>query len=253
MKAIVTGASSGIGKDIAKYLASKNIDLVLVARRENELNKLKEELSNTKVDIQIYPCDLKNLDECKKIPQLFNDVDILINNAGFGDAGEFIKTNLDKELDMIDVNIKALHILFKEYLKLFVSKNSGHILNVASVAGFQPGPKMATYYATKAYVLNLSEAVSYELKKSKSKVSISVLCPGPVATEFNKVANVKFKIKEMLSSKVAKIGIDKMFKNKVLILPGFKTKLGVFFERFVPRKLTNYIVCRAQEKKQMGK
>ncbi len=249
MKALVTGASSGIGKDIARYLASKNVDLVLVARRENALLELKQEL-DSKVNVTVYPCDLKDLEKTKSLASTFNDVDILINNAGFGDAGEFINTSLEKELDMVDVNIKAMHVLFKTFLEQFVKNNkTAYVLNVASLAAFQAGPKMATYYASKAYVLHLSEAVAYELKKRKLPIHVTCLCPGPVATEFNKVANVKFHLKEISSKKVAKLAIDKMFKKKLIVIPGFKGKAAIFFERFVSRKMTNRIICKAQDKK----
>ncbi len=249
MKALVTGASSGIGKDIARYLASKKIDLVLVARRENALLELKKELES-QVKVEVYPCDLKDLEKTKRIAQQFLDVQILINNAGFGDAGEFIHTNLDKELDMIDVNIKAMHILFKTFLQQFKEKKqTAYILNVASLAGFQPGPKMATYYASKAYVLHLSEAVNFELKKAKMPISVTCLCPGPVATEFNQVANVRFHLKELSSQKVAKLAVDKMFKKKAVVIPGFKGKAAIFFSRFVSRKMTCRVICKAQDKK----
>ncbi len=254
MRALVTGASSGIGKEMAIYLASKKIDLILAARRKENLEILKKELETTYgIHVEVYPCDLIDLKACYQLFEQFPKIDILINNAGFGDAGEFIKTDLDKELAMIDLNIKAMHILCKKYAQIFVEQKSGYILNVASLAAFQAGPKMATYYATKAYVLHLSEALNYELKKAKHPVSVTALCPGPVETEFNQVANVKFHMKELSAKKVAQIGIDAMFKKKTIVIPGLKGKLGVFFERFISRKLSNKIICRVQEKKQNGK
>ena len=217
MKALITGASSGMGRDMARYLASKNIDLILVARRKERLEELKGEL---KVNVKIITLDLsdeKNVyklyDECKK-----DNIDILINNAGFGLFGDFIETDLDKELEMINVNAKTPHILTKLFLKDFVKRNSGYILNVCSSAGFMAGPRLNTYYATKNYILKLSMAINEELRHMKSNVSISCLCPGPVDTEFNKVANGSFKVKALSSQYVSRYAIDKMFKKKMLII-----------------------------------
>lgn len=248
MKALITGASSGIGRDMARYLSELDCDLILVSRDKGALESLKEEL-NTNVKIVIV--DLANED---KIKELFvalknEDIDILINNAGFGDIGCFNNTELSKEISMINVNIKAVHMLTKLFLKEMTKKNKGYIMNVASTAAFQPGPLMSTYYATKAYVLRLTEAISYELKKQKSKVRICCLCPGPTKTHFNDVANVKFSIKSYESEFVAKYAIDKMFDNKVLIIPGFRMRLAKFFGRFLSDKKTMGIVYKIQRKK----
>ncbi len=174
MKALITGASSGIGRDMARELAQKGYDLVLVARDLEKLNEVKNEL---KTNVEIVTMDISEVENCKKIYEKYKDIDILINNAGFGDYGYFTKTNLEKEISMINTNIVAYHTLTKLYLKDMKQKNSGKILNVASIAGFMPGPLMATYYATKNYVVRLSEAIREELKKEKSKVQISlILC-----------------------------------------------------------------------------
>lgn len=251
MKALVTGASSGIGKAISYQLAKKKIDLILVARREENLKQISKEI-NEKYHINVIykVMDISNLENLEVLVNEFSDVDILINNAGFGDSGLFLNTELQKELNMIDLNIKSLHYLTKKYVKLFSKRNNGYILNVASLAAFQSGPKMATYYATKAYVLHLSEAVNYELKKTKKKVSITTLCPGPVATEFNKVANVNFHIKELDADKVAKKAVNAMLKRKSVIIPSFIEKIGVFFERFISRKMQIRIIYKIQDKKQ---
>lgn len=248
MKALITGASSGIGYDMAKYMASLGYDLILVARNIEKLEELKQSLP-TKV--KIIAIDLS--DE-KKIKELFiatrgEDIDVLINNAGFGVFGPFSTTELGKEINMIDVNIKAVHILTKLYVKEMKKKNKGYILNVASSAAFQPGPLMAAYYASKAYVLRLSEAINEELKKSKSNVQVSCLCPGPVDTNFNDVAGVKFSIKPLSSEYVAKYAIDKMFKNKMVIIPGMKLKLARFFGRFVSDRKVMKIVYKIQKNK----
>ena len=175
-------------------------------------------------------------------------IDILINNAGFGDAGNFSETSLDKELDMIDLNVKAYHVLTKLFLKDFIKRDYGRILNVASIAGFMPGPYMATYYATKSYVVNLSLAIYEELKRDKSNVKISVFCPGPVKTNFNNVANVKFNIMSIESDYASKYAIDNMFLDKLVIIPP-NMKLNKFLSKIGPIKLVMYVNSLVQERK----
>lgn len=212
MKALVTGASSGIGKSIAMYLASLGYDLYVVSQDRDELQTIYKGLKVKVVPIEI---DLSSLDNLKKLYLQLKDkdIDILVNNAGFGDAGKFIDTSLQKEMNMIDVNIRAYHVLTKLFLRDFTKKNRGRILNVASMAGFMPGPYMACYYATKAYILNLSLAISEELSKDGSNVKISVFCPGPVDTDFNRKAHVHFNIKEIDADVAAKLAVDGMFSN----------------------------------------
>lgn len=248
MKALITGASSGIGLDMAKYLAIKKYELILVARDKEKLEKIQEILP-TKVTIIV--ADLSNEQKVKELYVLTKkeNIDILINNAGFGSFGYFTETELTTDLNMINTNIKALHILTKSFLKDMEKRNSGYIMNVSSSAAFQPGPLMSTYYATKSYVYQLSEALYYEQKKKKSNVHISVLCPGPVATNFNNAAGVKFSVKPLKSSFVAKYAIDKMLANKMLIIPGFKMKCAKFLSRFISDKLLLRITYRIQKKK----
>lgn len=248
MKALITGASSGIGLDIAKYLAQKKYELILVARDRKKLEKIQEKLP-TKVTIIV--ADLSNEQKVKELYILTKgeNIDILINNAGFGDFGYFTETDLNKELEMIDTNIKAVHILTKLFLKDMEQRNSGYILNVASSAAFQPGPLMSTYYATKSYVYQLTEALYYEQKKKKTNINISVLCPGPVKTNFNNVAGVKFGVKPLSSSFVAKYAIDQMLNKKMLIIPGYKMKLAKFLSRFVSDKFLLRVTYRIQKKK----
>ena len=248
MKALITGASSGIGLDIARYLATKKYELILVARNKERLEKIQESLP-TKVTIIV--ADLSNEQKLKELYILTKkeNIDILINNAGFGIFGDFTETDLNKELEMIDTNIKAVHFLTKSFLKDMEKNNSGYILNVASSAAFQPGPLMATYYATKSYVYQLTEAINYEQKKKGTNVHISVLCPGPVETNFNNIAGVKFGVKPLKSTYVAKYAIDQMFKNKMLIIPGFKMKCAKFFGRFVSDKVLLSIAYKIQKNK----
>lgn len=248
MKALITGASSGIGRDMARYLSSKHYELILVARREKELKILQQELTTT---ADIYPCDLGNEKEVYKLYNKYQneDIDLVINNAGFGLFGFFNETDLDRELEMINVNIKAVHILTKLFLKDMIKKDRGTILNVASSAGFLAGPTLNTYYATKNYILKLSLAIYEELKKQNSNVHISVLCPGPVNTDFNKVARGTFTIKSLSSEYTAKYAIDKTLKHKLIIVPGFSTKMGLFLNRFLPYKLQLKIIFNIQKRK----
>lgn len=252
MKALITGASSGIGRDMAKYLATKNIDLILVARRKELLEKLKSELN---VNVKIISLDLGNEKNVFKLYEKVKDenIDILINNAGFGLFGDFVDTNLNTELNMIDVNIKAPHILTKLFLQDFVKRDSGYILNVCSSAGFMAGPKLNTYYATKNYLTKLTMAINEELRQKNSNVVISALCPGPTSTEFNKVAKGTFSIKEASSEFVAKYGIDKMFDKKMIILPTLSMKLGNFGLRLIPYRLQLIIAYHIQFKKSQKK
>lgn len=244
MKALITGASSGIGRDMARILAKKGYDLILVSRDKEKLDILKNELD---VNVKVVTMDLSIADNCKKLHAENSNIDLLINNAGFGDCGDFTKTSLDKEISMINTNITAYHILTKLYLIDMKKVNKGHILNVASIAGFMPGPLMSTYYATKSYVVRLSEGIREELKKEKSNVKISILCPGPVNTNFNKVANVKFSLKERNSFEVAKYTIEHL--NKFYIVPGLDIKLAKFGAHLFPATLVSKITYMVQKRK----
>lgn len=246
MKVLITGASSGIGRDMAKEFAKNGYELILVARDLEKLNEVKSEL---KVKVEVVCMDISNVENCKKLYEEHNDIDILVNNAGFGDCGYFTSTNLDKEISMINTNIVAYHVLTKLYLKDMKEKNKGKILNVASIAGFMPGPLMATYYATKNYVVRLSEAIREELKKEKSNVQISILCPGPVNTNFNKVADVQFALKGQSSEYVAKYAVKKFLEGKFYIVPGFKIKLAKLGCKIVPTNLVSKVSYKMQRKK----
>ena len=248
MKALITGASSGIGRDMARYLSSLGYDLIIVARRENLLEELKNEL--TKTEVVIEKADISNPDVCKELYEKHKDIDILINNAGFGKFGQFENIELNDELNMINTNISGLHTLTKLYLQRMKEKNKGCILNVASCAGLFPGgPLMSTYYATKAYVVSLTRGLSEELKVAGSNVKISALCPGPVDTNFNNVANVKFSLKGLPSEYVAKYGIDQMLKGKTIIIPGWLMKIACFGAKICPSKLMLRIAYNQQKSK----
>lgn len=248
MKVLITGASSGIGRDLARAFAKRGYNLVLIARNYERLNNIKSELEKL-VNVEIELIDVSSTENCIKIYKKYPDIDILVNNAGFGDCGYFDKTDLEKEINMIDTNIKAYHILMKLYLENMIKKDSGKILNVASIAGFMPGPLMATYYATKSYIVRLSEAVREELEKEKSNVKISILCPGPVATNFNKTANVKFKIREANSQQTAEYTVNKLLKGKFYIVPGIDIKFAKLGAKIVPSNIIAKINYKVQKRK----
>lgn len=246
MRALITGASSGIGKEMAIYLSELGYDLYIVARSGDKLRELSKGL---KTKVNVYEYDLSLVDNCYMLYEKLKDekIDIIINNAGFGAYGNYKYDNLDKELNMIDLNIKCLHIL----TKLFVNnKYTKRILNVSSSAGLmRGGPLMSAYYATKSYVCSYSFALYEELRRNNSEKKISVLCPGPVDTEFNKRAHVKFNLKSLNARYVARYAIDNMFKNKLIIIPGFSVKMGIFFSKFLPTKLLLRVSYNIQKRK----
>ena len=248
MKALITGASSGLGRDMAKYLSNLGWDLIVVARREDRLKDLQTSL---KTNVEIIKLDLGIEENCYRLYELTKDknIDLLINNAGFGLFGLTTETNLYRELEMINLNIKAVHILTKLFLQDFYQKDKGRILNVSSIAGFMPGPLMATYYSTKNYVVRFSESIREELRRKKSKVQISILCPGPVDTNFNKVADVEFALKGLSSEYVAKYSIDKFLKGKFYIVPGWKIKLARLGAKLAPASFVAKISYNMQKRK----
>ena len=257
--AVVTGASSGIGADIARELSARGFGLVLVARREERLKELATELGgNTK----IFAADLSKPECCNALDKFMENLDIgvFVNNAGFGDCGPFVDTDIQKEMQMIQVNVVALHLLSKIAIRHLQKSGAAmgkhhksFLLNVGSSAGLLPaGPYMATYYATKAYVVSLSQAIAVELQEAGSNVSVSVLCPGPVNTEFNDVANVSFSLPGISSKACARYAVRQMLKGKTVIVPGLLMKAAGIFSRVLPRHLCAKITGR-QQKKKLGK
>ena len=249
-KALITGASSGIGKEMAIYLSSLGFDLILVSRSKEKLEELANELT-TKVKLVVI--DLADEKHAKDVYMIAKNenVDLVINNAGFGLFGDYNEVNLTDELKMIDLNIKAVHILTRVFLKDMIKKDKGYILNVASSAGLlRGGPLMSTYYATKGYVVDFTLAIYEELRRNKSNVRIGVLCPGPVETNFNNVAGVNFNLSSLDAKYVAKYAIDEFLeKNKLVIVPGFKAKMGIFFSRFLSIKRLLKITYNIQRRK----
>lgn len=248
MKALITGASSGIGREIAKYLDSLGYETILIARNKEELEATRRVLENK---AKIVVMDLSDFDKIRSLYLLLKGekIDVLVNNAGFGVFGAFSSTDLMREVEMIDVNIRAVHVLTKMFLKEMKKRKKAYILNVSSSASFFPGPYMSSYYATKAYVRSLTEAISYELEHEKSNVSISCLCPGPVATKFSAIAGVHFKSRSMDAAFVAKYAVDKMFQGKRLIVPGFSMKCARIFSRFFSTHFVMRFVYYFQKKK----
>lgn len=249
MQALITGASSGMGREMALYLGSLGWDLILVARRGDRLINLKDELPKN-IQVQTVAMDISVTENAKSLYNRFSgSVDMLINNAGFGLYGEFTSLDLDRELSLINTNITAVHILTKLFLRDFVKRDSGIVLNVASSAGFLAGPLMASYYASKNYVVRLTQAIYEELRRKKSNVKISAFCPGPVKTEFNDVAGVNFAIKGIDQKYASKYAIDKALKGKLIIMPTFTMRSANFFMRFLPQKLLTRISYHIQRKK----
>ena len=251
---LITGASSGIGREFSKLFAEKGYRLVITARREKNLAELKKMYPEN--NVEVIPCDLGSEAGAE---YLYNEVkkrsikvDILINNAGFGLFGEFYETDIEKEKKMIDLNVKALVELSKYFLQEMLGRNSGRILNVASIAAFQPGPYMSVYYASKAFVLSFSEALRNEVRNTG--VCISVLCPGPVETEFEKSSELTksklfSKLKPVTAEKVAYAGYRGLMKNRAVIIPGFFNRAAITAGTFVPTGIKVNIARKIQEKK----
>lgn len=235
MKALVTGASSGLGWDIARELSARGYDLILVARRQDRLEDLKRSLHT---EARIIAADLSSAENCAALHEQVKDegIGILINDAGFGVYGAFDETDLAAELQLIDVNIRAVHILTKLFLQDFKRKDAGFILNVSSSAAFLPGPLLSSYYASKAYVYRLTESIHEELRRVGSHVYIGALCPGPMRTEFEQKADVRFTIPLAQSDSIARAAVDGMFRREMLIVPGVPMKTARVLEKFMPEK-----------------
>ena len=250
MKALITGASSGIGLEMAIYLSELGYDLILAARDKEKLEKVS---SNIKTKVKLVVVDLSIEKHVKDLYMIAKNenIDLLINNAGFGLFGDYNNVSLNTELNMIDLNIKAVHSLTRMFLKDMVKKDSGYILNVASSAGLlKGGPLMSTYYATKSYVAAFTSAIYEELRRNKSHVKVAVLCPGPVKTNFNNIAGVKFDLASLDAKYVARYAIDMFLKkNKLIIVPGFKVRMGLFFSKFLPTKTLLKMTYNIQRKK----
>lgn len=253
--ALVTGGSGGIGLEIAKELARKGFDIALVARRRDTLEAAAGQIEG-KFDVMahVFAADLRRSDAPDQIFDFLHNenlpIEVLVNNAGFGLGGEFSETELSRELEMIQVNIGALTHLTKLFLPPMVKRHSGRILNVASTAAFQPGPLMAVYYATKAYVLSFSQALAEELRNTG--VTVTALCPGPTLTDFAEAAQMtnsrlftSFGVAD--ADDVARYGVRAMLRGKRLAIPGIRNKALAQANRLAPRALSTRIARMLQE------
>lgn len=255
MTALITGASVGIGHELARVFAENGYDLVLVARNREQLEKVAAECQTLgKIKARVLPKDLSLPDSSREIfDELMRDgvaVDVLVNNAGFGTHGRFAEIELDADARLLQVNIVALTALTKLFLREMVARGNGRILNVASTAAFQPGPLMATYYASKAYVLHFSEAIAQEV--GGQGVTVTALCPGPVNTEFQQRAGIQgsrpFKGKGIMDARtVARAGFRGLMAGKRIVIPGFTNKFTAAAARFSPRRLATFIAGKLNE------
>ncbi|MBF0122183.1 MAG: SDR family oxidoreductase [Candidatus Omnitrophica bacterium] len=251
---LITGASSGIGAELAHCFAQDGYNLVLIARREKELKEIAAKIQKQySVEVRVIAKDLSRPDAPHELYQELNQVgvtiDILVNNAAFGNYGFFISNNIKRELEMLSLNVSALTHLTSLFAKGMVERKQGKILNVASTAAFQPGPLMATYFASKAYVLSFSEALTNELQGTG--VSVTCLCPGPTETEFSKVAGtygLKLPKRQRMSAKdVAMIGYRGLMKRKTVVIAGLSNKILVIGSKFLPRSIATAFVRRIHE------
>ncbi len=242
MYAIITGASSGIGSELARCLLSR-LDIILVARNEEKLKALTKEYNKLSEryrynhSVEYCVCDVSDVLQCKKLYEKYKsyDVQVLINNAGSGVFGEFTDVDLDRELNSVMTNIVGVHVLTKLFLLDMLKVNRGYIMNVASSAGYMPGsPYMASYYASKAYVLNMTRAIICEERVAASNVHVSALCPGPVETNFNKTAGIKSHAKGWTPRRLAKYAIGKMYDGDEIILPGLVVKATYVLRKIIP-------------------
>ncbi len=252
--ALITGASAGIGRELARVMARDGENLILVARRRERLDALAEELTTEhSVAVQVFTCDLSRDGAPDQLYREIEDgglpVTTLVNNAGFGILGPFAHGDTARQLSMIQLNVTSLAHLTSRFLAGMLERGSGGILNVASTAAFQPGPNMAVYYATKAFVLSFTEALAEEI--SGSGVHVSCLCPGPTTTEFGDQsgmdATILFRTGTMNATRVAEIGYQKFKRGKLIVIPALKNRIGTFLVRLTPRILVRKVVHSLQK------
>jgi len=248
MYALITGASSGLGRGLAYVLAADNYDLILVARRDKLLSEIKDEIiEKHNVKVVVFSYDLSDIANCVSLFDKLEkyEINLFINNAGFGNLGYFNETDLSVEMQMIDLNIKALQTLTKLYIK---THNKGKVVNISSMAALLPTPIHATYSATKSYVYYFSRAINYELKKQGKNVKVLTVAPGPVKTNFNNVAKAS-RSKGMDVNKCVRLIYRGIKKEKELIIPGFTMKIIYFFSRFIPTKILMKTAHKIQSSK----
>lgn len=254
-RALITGTTAGIGEELARIFAIKGYDLITVARQEEKLRAQAKELEELGVSVRVIPANLCDPDAPKRIyatcleEQLH--VDVLVNNAGIGTFGKFHEVDLKKNMELVQVNVTALTHLTGEFVVGMVERGWGRILNVASTAAFQPGPLMACYYASKAYVLSFSEAIGNELRGTG--VTVTALCPGPTKTEFQERAQMQKSrlvsgLLPMTSKReVAEAGYQALMRGQSIVIPGVANWMGAMSVRFTPRTLQPHIIRMLQE------
>lgn len=248
MKALITGGTTGLGKELAIELSFKGYDLILVSRHENDLEEIKSRCKpNT--NIEFKSLDLTKEDDCYRLVKETEsiNIDLFINNAGFGDIGKLTDTSLEKEVNMVKLNDIASLILIKSFLIRFINQGKGRVLSVCSAASFGVAGYMNVYYSTKAFVYSLSHGYHRELKDMKSNVTISMLCPGPIKTNFEKNANAKFIYSVADPKYIAKYTIKRFLKGKLEIVPSFKMKAAHFFSHFVPKRFISKALNKQAE------
>ena len=251
---LITGASGGLGLSLAHRFAKAGYDLILTARSADKLKSAKAAIEAAhSVTVIPIPCDLGKPDAAKELMASIHaqglHIDVLVNNAGFGDFGAFADSDIQKQSAMVDLNVKALMELTNAVLPAMREKKHGKILNVASIAAFQQGPYMSVYYATKAFVLSFSQAIAHELKDSG--ITVTALCPGPIDTGFVDAADLAnsklFKsLPVSTPDAVADYGYKALMKGKTVAIHRFSNKLLIFAGRFAPRKLISHMICKIQ-------
>lgn len=248
MKALITGGSDGIGKELAIELSKKGYDLIIVSRNENKLEDIKKACT---ANVSFISKDLSNHQDCFDLIKLVEkeDINLFISNAGFGDIGRFDQTSIEKEIKMVELNDIATLILVKAFLIKFTKQNKGRILITASASSFGVAGYMNVYYSTKSFVYSLAHGYYRELKDMKSKVTISVLCPGQVKTSFEQTGNMTFNQKASDPKDIAKYTIPRFLKGKFEIVPTFKMKLAHVFSHLVPKKYISLILNKQAEMK----
>ena len=257
MYALVTGASAGIGMEIAKYLSILGYDLILTARSEDKLQDLRKTILKRFPDrtVLVIPADLSKREECFRLYKEAcerageENIEFVANNAVKGVYGLFLETDLDAELELIDLNVASVHILSKLFLRDMVRRGHGTLMNVGSCAGFMSGPTFSSYYASKNYVVRLTEAIHEELRRAKSPVKVSCLCPGPTDTAFNKNSGVAVSGKQIKSAQVAREGVDGALKGKMIVIPGKKMPAVVRASSLMGEHLSTRLNYRLQVKK----
>lgn len=251
MKCLITGASSGIGFELSRRFSELGYEVIMVSSNEEKLKNASRNIKNS----YIFVADLSNQSDTDNLCNyiLKEKPNIVVNDAGFGAFGFYDEININKEVEMINVNVISLHKITRTCLEYMEDIDNPYILNVSSLAGLMPGgPLLNTYYATKNYVRSFSFGIYKELKKKQSNINISVLCPGPVKTNFEKRAGGYFSVKPLSSEYVSYYAIRKMFNRKLLIVPGFSSRLGLFFSRFLPYKSLLSILFLIQHKKRIN-